>query len=69
MSVSVYSVFVLSCVGSCLATGRSLIQGVLSTVFEVQISELINSEWAEAREPNPSTEKKKNLMKFLSIHN
>jgi hypothetical protein len=35
MSVCVYSVFVLSCVGSGLAIGRSPFQGVLSTVYRI----------------------------------
>jgi hypothetical protein len=35
-SVCVYSVFVLSCVGSGLATGWYLIQGVLPTVLELR---------------------------------
>jgi hypothetical protein len=33
MDVCVYSVFVLSCVGSGLATGRLPVQGVLPTVY------------------------------------
>jgi hypothetical protein len=49
-----HSVFVLSCAGSGLVTGWSPVQGVLPSVYGIQISELINSEWAQAREPNPS---------------
>jgi hypothetical protein len=36
MSVCVYSVFVLSCVGSGLATGWSPVQGVLPTVYRIK---------------------------------
>jgi hypothetical protein len=39
MDVCVYSVFVLSCVGSSLATGWSLVQGVLPTVYKCKITE------------------------------
>jgi hypothetical protein len=39
MFVCVYSVFVLSCVGSGLATGWSLVQGVLPTVHKCKITE------------------------------
>jgi hypothetical protein len=39
MFVCVYSVFVLSCVGSGLATGRSLVQGVLPIVYKCKIKE------------------------------
>jgi hypothetical protein len=35
MCVYVYPVFVLSCVGSGLATGWSLVQGVLSIVYKI----------------------------------
>jgi hypothetical protein len=41
MSVCVYSVFVLSCVLSCLATGLIPVQGVLATVNKILISELM----------------------------
>jgi hypothetical protein len=37
--VCVYSVFMLSCVGSGLATGWSLVQGVLPTVYKCMITE------------------------------
>jgi hypothetical protein len=39
MFVFVYSVFVLSCVGSGLATGWSLVQGVLPIVYKCKIKE------------------------------
>jgi hypothetical protein len=39
MFVRVYSVSVLSCVGRGLATGLSLVQGVLSTVYKGKITE------------------------------
>jgi hypothetical protein len=48
MDVCVYSVLVLSCVGSGLATGRSLVQGVLSTVYKCKITEP-HKEEAKAR--------------------
>jgi hypothetical protein len=56
--VCVSPVFVLSCVGSGLATGWSPSQGVLPTVYKIQISELINSEWAQAKGPNLWRQKK-----------
>jgi hypothetical protein len=52
MEVCVYTVFLLSCVCSGLGIGRSPVQGVLLTVYKIQISKLINFEWAQAREPN-----------------
>jgi hypothetical protein len=36
MSVCVYSVFVLSCVGSCLVTGWSPVQGDLETLYRIK---------------------------------
>jgi hypothetical protein len=39
MFVCVYPVFVLSCVGSGLATGWSLVQGVLPIIYKYKISE------------------------------
>jgi hypothetical protein len=39
--------------------GWSLVQDVLPTVCKIQISELINSEWAQAKRPNPRKQKKK----------
>jgi hypothetical protein len=39
MDVCVYSVFVLSCVGSGFATGWSLVQGVLPIVYKCKITE------------------------------
>jgi hypothetical protein len=48
MGVCVYSVFVLSCVGSGLATGLSLVQGVLPTVYKCKITES-HKEEAKAR--------------------
>jgi hypothetical protein len=52
MDVCVYSVFVLSRVGSGLATGLLSVQGVLPTVCKVH-NFRINSEWEHARGPNP----------------
>jgi hypothetical protein len=48
MDVCVYSVFVLSCVVSGLATGWSLVQGVLSAVYKCKITEP-HKEEAKAR--------------------
>jgi hypothetical protein len=48
MFVYVYYVFVLSCIGSGLATGRSLVQGVLPTVYKCKIMEP-HKEEAKAR--------------------
>jgi hypothetical protein len=48
MDVCVYSVFVLSCVGSGLATGWSLVQGFLPTVYKCKITEP-HKEEAKAR--------------------
>jgi hypothetical protein len=48
MFVCLYSVFVLSCVGSGLATGWSLVQGVLPTVYNCKITEP-HKEEAKAR--------------------
>jgi hypothetical protein len=48
MFVCVYSVFVLSCVGSGLARGRSLVQGVLPIVYKYKIPEP-HKEEAKAR--------------------
>jgi hypothetical protein len=48
MFVCVYSVFVLSSVGSGLATGGSLVQGVLPTVYKCKITEP-HKEEAKAR--------------------
>jgi hypothetical protein len=48
MDVRVYSVFVLTCVGSGLATGWSLVQGVLPTVYKCKITEPYKEE-AKAR--------------------
>jgi hypothetical protein len=62
MSVCVYSVFVLSCVGSGLATGWSPVQGVLPTVSKIQTLELINSEWVQARESNQSSKREKKIV-------
>jgi hypothetical protein len=41
MSVRIYSVFVLSCVGSSLATRLITQQGVLATVYKINCSRLI----------------------------
>jgi hypothetical protein len=48
MDVCVYSVFVLSCVSIGLATGWSLVQGVLPTVYKCKITEP-HKEEAKAR--------------------
>jgi hypothetical protein len=48
MFVCVYSVFVLFCVGSGLATGWSLVQGVLPIVYKCKITEP-HKEEAKAR--------------------
>jgi hypothetical protein len=50
MSVCVSSVFVLSCEDSWLGQGWSHVQGVLPTVYDVQSSELINSESEQDKE-------------------
>jgi hypothetical protein len=42
-SLSVFILFVSSCVDSGFATGWSLVQGVLPTVYKIQIPELTNS--------------------------
>jgi hypothetical protein len=33
------------------------VQGVLPALYKIQTSELINSEWEQTREPNPSKKK------------
>jgi hypothetical protein len=48
-----FSVFVLFCLGSCLETGGSLVQGVLTTVYKDSQSH-INCEWEQAGGPNPA---------------
>jgi hypothetical protein len=48
MFVRVYSVFVLSCVSSCIATGWSLVQGVLPIVYKCKMTEP-HKEEAKAR--------------------
>jgi hypothetical protein len=58
MNVCVCPLFVLFYVRSGLAMGWWPVQGVLPTVYEIQILELINSEWEQAREPNPSRKRK-----------
>jgi hypothetical protein len=62
MSLCIYSVFVLSCVGRGPATGSSPFQDVVRTSFKIHNS-IINSEWEQARQPDPSRWKKK----FLKI--
>jgi hypothetical protein len=57
-AVCVYSVFVLSCVGSGLTTGWSSVQIVLPIVCKIRHF-LINCQWKQAREPKPSRERKK----------
>jgi hypothetical protein len=61
MFVYVYSVFMLFCVGSGLATGWSPVQGIVPTVFKTHDFR-IKSEWEQARVPN-STRKKKEKKK------
>jgi hypothetical protein len=56
MNVCVYSVFVLSCVGSGLTTGWSLVQGVLPTVYKCKIKE------AHKRRPRPDMGCKRHWM-------
>jgi hypothetical protein len=58
MSVCVNSIFVLPYICSGLATGRSLVQGVLPTVYKIH-NFIINSEYGQSRERNPSRQKKK----------
>jgi hypothetical protein len=53
MPVCISSVFVLPCVGRGHATGCSPVKGVLLSVYKIKISELINSDWEQARQPNP----------------
>jgi hypothetical protein len=60
MDVCVYSVFVLSCVGSGLATGWSIVQGVLPTVYMCKITKP-HKEEAKARYGLQRHWKKKNL--------
>jgi hypothetical protein len=48
------------CVCCGLATGPPLDKGNLLTVYMIEISDLIRSEWEQAREPNPSRQKKIN---------
>jgi hypothetical protein len=48
MFVCFYSLFVLSCIGSGLATGWSPVQGVLPTVYKCEITEP-HKEEAKAR--------------------
>jgi hypothetical protein len=55
--VCVFSVFVLSCLGSGLTTGWSPFQGVLWTARRIHIF-LINSDWEDVTGPNPSRQKK-----------
>jgi hypothetical protein len=62
------SVFVLPCVCSGLATGSSPVQEVLPTVSKSQISELINSEWTQTREPNPTRcDKSYRMIKVITL--
>jgi hypothetical protein len=51
MSVYNCSMFVLSCIDSGLAAGRSPVQGILPTVYKIH-SFRINSDWGQAREPS-----------------
>jgi hypothetical protein len=61
MSVCIYSVCVVLCVGSGLATGWSPGQGVLSSVCKIHISWFINSECVQATEPKLWREKRRKL--------
>jgi hypothetical protein len=56
MSVRVYSVFVLSCVGSGLATVWSLVQGFLPTVYKCKIKK------PHKKRPRPVMGCKRHLM-------
>jgi hypothetical protein len=64
MPLCVYSVFVLSCVGSAFATGYSPVQGVLSTVYRIH-NLRINSECEQTRRPNISRQKNDGYAKFV----
>jgi hypothetical protein len=55
MDICLYSEFVLSRVGTGLATDWSPVQGDLASIYEIQISELLNSDWAQTKKPHPST--------------
>jgi hypothetical protein len=54
--VCAYPVFVFL-----LTTGMSHIQGVLSTIFKIKVSELINSDLEHGSEPNSASSKKNKL--------
>jgi hypothetical protein len=53
MDIYVYSVFVLSCVGKWPCDGLIPVQGILPTVYKIH-NFIMNSEWEQARGPNPS---------------
>jgi hypothetical protein len=55
------SVCVLYCVGIGFETGSSPVQGVLETLYKNH-SYRINSEWEEARQPNPWKQKKNSVL-------
>jgi hypothetical protein len=65
LSLCFCSVFMLSCVGSDLATGSSPMQGVLPTICNIH-NFIINSKWEQARQPNPS--KKNNNNEKTDVH-
>jgi hypothetical protein len=67
MNVCFHSLFVFYYVGSGLATGWSPVQGVLPTVYKIQVSELISSELAQVRYFNPSRQKKKFQSAIISV--
>jgi hypothetical protein len=71
MSVCVYSVFVLVCVGSGLAMGWSPIQGVLPTVFGLRnwsetkrLTDVLCSKW-EQQEKRVTIVRPSNILNFL----
>jgi hypothetical protein len=67
MFVCVYSLFVFSCVGSGLATGWSLVQGVLPIVYKCKIKEPYKEE-AKGRYGLQRHWKKKTFVIFLSLN-
>jgi hypothetical protein len=65
MYAFVYSVLVLSYVGSGLAMGWSPVQAVLPTVYKIH-NFRINCEWEQVREPNPSTKQFKQFVRIVT---
>jgi hypothetical protein len=56
--MTLFCVSVFLCVASGLESSRYPVQGVLLTVYKIS-SFRIDSEWDQAREPNPLKQKKK----------